>query len=65
MHCWAGVHVVKGVWEPTCRALLDRSAGCLSVVGTYLRGPVMQGYRLFKWCRNIPTGHCIAGVQAV
>ena len=20
---------------------------------------------LFKWCRNLPEGHCVAGVQAV
>ena len=24
-----------------------------------------QAYRLFKWCRNLCPGHCLAGMQAV
>ena len=42
-----------------------RGAGCLSGVGTYLPGTVLQECRLFKPCLNLPTGHCTAGVQAV
>ena len=42
-----------------------RGAGCLSSVGTYLLGTVMEEWRLFKQYMNIPTGHFIAGVQAV
>ena len=26
---------------------------------------MLQGCRLFKRCRNLPGGHCVAGVQAV
>ena len=42
-----------------------RGAGCLSGVRTYLPGTVLQGCRLLKLCRNLPAGHCVAGVQAV
>ena len=42
-----------------------RGSGCLSSVGTYLLGTVLQEWRLFKQYQNIPTGHFIAGVQAV
>ena len=42
--------------------LCCRGAGCLSGVGTYLPGTVLQGYRLFKRCRNLPAGHCCRGV---
>ena len=52
------------VSEPTCRALCCAGAGCLSGVGSYLPGTVLQGYRLFKGCRNLPAGPCVAGVQA-
>ena len=31
--------------EPTCLALCCRGAGCLSNVGTYLPGTVLQGCR--------------------
>ena len=24
---------------------------------------MLQGCRLLKWCRNLPAGHCVAGVQ--
>ena len=26
---------------------------------------MLQGCRLFKGCRNLPAGHCVAGVQSV
>ena len=42
-----------------------QEAGCLSSVGTYLVGTVLQGCSLFKWCPNQPAGHCVAGVKAV
>ena len=55
--------------EPTCRALCRRGSnlpgtvcwvvGYLSLVGTYLLGPVLQGFRLFKRCWNLPVGHCV------
>ena len=51
--------------ELTSPALLGRGAGILSSVGTYLLDTVFQGCRLFKLCRNLPSGHCVAGVQAV
>ena len=63
-HCVTGVQVVKALLEPTCRALCYRGAGCLSIVGTYLPGTVLQGCRLFKQCQNLPAGHCVTGVQA-
>ena len=69
-HCGAGVQAFSAILESTSRALLGRDAGCLSViatrlsgVGTYLLGTVGQGSRLFKRCRNLPPGHCGAGVQ--
>ena len=46
-------------------ALWCRGAGCLSSVGTYLLGTVLQGFRLFKRCRNLPPRQCGAVVQAV
>ena len=61
----AGEQAVQAESEPTCRALCCRVAGCLSGVGTFLIGTVLQGYRLFKQCRNLPVGHCVAGVQTV
>ena len=51
--------------EPTCRALCYSNAGCLSIVRTYLPGTVLQGCRLLQHCLNLPTMHCVAGVQAV
>ena len=53
------------VLEHTCRALHCRGAGCLSGVGTYLPGTVLQGCRLFKQCGNLRARHCIVGVQSV
>ena len=26
---------------------------------------MLQGCRLFKWCRNLPAAHCVVVVQAV
>ena len=51
--------------EPTYRALCYRGAGCLSIVGTYLLGTVLQGCRLFKYCWNLPAWHCVTVVKAV
>ena len=64
-HCVTVVQAVKVVSEPTCLALCNRGADCLSGVGTYLPGTVLQWCRLFKQCRNLPAGHCVAGVQTV
>ena len=63
-HCLAGVQGVQAVLDES-RALCSRKAVCLSRVGTYLPGTVLQGCRLFKRCQNLPAGHCVAGVQAV
>ena len=64
-HCVTVVDTVKAVSEPTCRALCYSGADCLSGVGTYLPGTVLQGCRLFKQCQNIPAGHCVTVVQTV
>ena len=53
------------VLESTRWALCCRVAGCLSSVGTYLSGTVLQGCRLLKCCWNLPALHCVAEVQAV
>ena len=53
------------VSEPTCRALCYSGAGCLSGVGTYLRGTELQGCRLYKPCRNLPAIDCVTVVKAV
>ena len=42
-----------------------QGAGCLSGVGTYLPGTVLQGCRLFKRCQNLSARHCAAGVQLI
>ena len=65
VHCVARVQPVKAVLGPTCWALWCRGACCLSGVGTYLQGTVLQGSRLFKQCRSLPAGHCGAGEHAV
>ena len=57
MHCDAGVQAVLAMSEPTCRALCYSGADCLSDVGTYLPGTVLQWGRLFKRCRNLPAVH--------
>ena len=59
----AGVQAVKAVLEPFSRALWGRGAGCLSDVGTYLPGPVLQGCRLFKRFQNLPAGYCVQGCR--
>ena len=51
--------------EPTCRALCYSGADCLSSVGTYLPGTVLQWGRLLKQCRNLPAVHCVTVVKAV
>ena len=65
MHCVAGVQAVLAMAEPTCRALCNSGADCLSGVGTYLPGNVLQWGRLFKQCRNLPAVHCVTVVKAV
>ena len=37
----------------------------ISGVGTFLLSTVLLEFRLFKWCRNLPAGHCVAGMYAV
>ena len=56
---------VLAMLESTCRALCYSDAGCLSGVGVYLPGTVLQWCRLFKWCQNLPAGQCVTVVQAV
>ena len=65
MHCVAGVQAVLAMAELTCLALCYSGADCLSGVRTYLPGTVLQGCKLFKQCRNLPTGHCVTVVQTV
>ena len=64
-HCVPGVPAVLAVAEPPCQALCCRGASWLSGVKNYLLGTVLQGCRLYKWCRNLPAGHCVARAQAV
>ena len=64
-HCVAGVQAIKAVSEPTSNKLWGRGAGCLSNIGTYLPGTVLQGCSLFKQCRYLPPMNCGAGVQNV
>ena len=59
MHCVAGVQAVLAMSEPTCRALCYSGADCLSGVGTFLPGSVLQWCRLIKWCQNLPARHCV------
>ena len=47
-HCVTVVQAVQAVSEPTCQALCYSGAGCISSVGTYLPGTVLQWCRLFK-----------------
>ena len=63
--CVAVVQTVKAVSEPTCPALCYSGADCLSGVGTYLQGTVLQWGRLFKRCGNLPAVHCVTVVKAV
>ena len=41
-HCVTVVQAVKAVSEPTCWAMFYSGADCLSSVGTYLLGTVLQ-----------------------
>ena len=49
--------------EPTCHRLCYSGESCFSNVGVYLPGTVLQWYRLFKRCRNLPAGHSVTGVR--
>ena len=64
-HCVTVIQTVKAISEPTCQALCYRGADSLSNVRTYLPGTVLQWGRLFKWCQNLPAGHCVTVVQTV
>ena len=64
-HCVTVVKAVLAMSEPTCQELCCRGADCLSSVGTYLPGTVLQWCRLFKQCQYLPAGHCVTVVQAV
>ena len=64
-HCVTVVQTVLAMSEPTYPALCYRGAGCISGVGTYLPGTVLQWCRLFKQCQNLPAGHCVTVVQTV
>ena len=64
-HCVTVMQTVKAMSEPTCQALCYSGADCLSGVGTFMPGTVLQGCRLFKRCQNLPVGHCVTVVQAV
>ena len=65
MHCVTVVKAVLAMSEPTCQALCYSGADCLSGVGTYLPGTVLQWGRLFKRCRNLPARHCVTVVKTV
>ena len=62
--CCRGAGCLNGVKTYLPGTVLQ---GCslISSVGTYLPGTGLQRYRLFKQGRNLPAGHCVAGVQAV
>ena len=64
-HCVTVVKAVLAMSESTCRALCYSGKDCLSCVGTYLPGTVLQGCRLLKRCQNLPTRHCVTVVQTV
>ena len=64
-HFVAGVQTVKAVSEPTYRAMCYSGADCFSNVRTYLPGTVLQGCRLYKRCRNLPSRHFVTVVQTV
>ena len=59
------VQAVKTISEPTSWALCYSDADCLSGVGVYLPGTVLQCCRLFKQYQNLPAGHCVTVVKAV
>ena len=51
--------------EPTCHRLCYSGESCFSNVRVYPPGTVLQWYRLFKRCRNLPAGHCVTVMQTV
>ena len=59
------VKAVLALSESTYQALCYRGAGCLSGVGTYLPGTVLQCCRLFKYCQNLSARLCVTMVKAV
>ena len=59
MHCVAGVQAVLAMSEPNCGALCYSGADCLSGVGNYLPGSVLQWCRLLSRCWNLPAGQCV------
>ena len=67
-HSVTVVKAVLAMSESTCLALCYSGADCVSGVGTYLPGTLLQWCRLFKRfiiSQNLPAGHCVAGVQTV
>ena len=64
-HCVTVVKAVLAMSEPTCQALCCSGAGCLSNIGTYLPGTVLQWCRMFKQYQNLHAGHCVTVVRAV
>ena len=64
-HCVTVVKAVLAMSESICRALCYSGKGCLSGVSTYLPDTVLQWYRLFKQCLNLPAGHSVTVVKAV
>ena len=64
-HSVTVVKAVLAMSESTCLALCYSGADCLSGVGTYLPGTVLQWWKLFKQCQSLPAGHCVTVMQAV
>ena len=64
-HCVTVVKAVLAMSEPTCQALCCSGAGCLSNIGTYLPGTVLQWCRMLKQYQNLHAGHCVTVVKAV
>ena len=64
-HCVTVVKAVLAMSEPTCQALCCSGAGCLSNIGTYLPGTVLQWCRMFMQYQTLHAGHCVTVVKAV
>ena len=65
-HSVTGVRLYKRCRNlPAGHCVTCSDAGCLSSIGTYLPGTVLQGCRLFKQCWSLPARHCVAGVQTI
>ena len=60
---WAGVQAVYGVSEPTSHALCCRCAGCLSSVGTFLPGTVLQVAGCLNGYRTYLSGTVLQGCR--